>query len=299
MSASLPFFSWVQHTRSNIEIALDIYLPPESTFPTRLHEAMRYAVLKGGKRIRPLLVYAAGELFGASERLLTRAAVAIEFIHTYSLVHDDMPCMDNDELRRGRETVHIKYDESIALLVGDALQAQAFTVLAQRVNDKQIKQQLEMIKLLAQAINSIGMCAGQAVDLASVGMSLPLNRLEQMHQLKTGALLRASVLLGAYSGKLLSEVEKTALKIYSNAIGLAFQIIDDILDATIHSTLLGKTADKDKIHKKPTYVSVLGLDKSKILAEKLCFDAHQALKLFNTRAHRLYDLANLIVQRRT
>jgi farnesyl diphosphate synthase len=257
---------------------------------------MRYAVLDGGKRVRPLLVYAAGELFGAQDSALARAAAAVEMIHAYSLVHDDMPCMDDDALRRGKPTVHVKYDEATALLVGDALQAQAFALLAEGEGDP--ARQLAMLRLLTHAAGSAGMCGGQAIDLESVGAKLSLSELEQMHQLKTGALLRAAVLLGALSGKALDETETAALNAYANAIGLAFQVVDDVLDATADSVTLGKTAGKDAADNKPTYVSILGLAQSRDLAEKLRNDAHRALVPFGEKAQRLRDLADLIVQRK-
>lgn len=296
---SLSFLNWMQHFQQNIETALDIYLPPITKIPSEyLHHAMRYITLNGGKRLRPLLVYATGEMFGASTKLLTRAAVAVELIHIYSLVHDDMPCMDNSTLRHGKATIHIRYNEPTALLVGDALQAQAFSILAKINRPTQIAKQLQMISILAQAAGSFGMCGGQAIDLNSIGLKLPLKKLKKMHQLKTGSLLRAAVLLGAYSGKLiLSNIEKSTLNIYSNAIGLAFQIVDDILDVTTNSMILGKIPGQDSIKYKPTYVSILGLQKSKMLAEKLCLDAHKALYFFKKRASRLHDLTDLIIKR--
>src|SRR5450830_1943905 len=241
----VTFGDWMQATQSQVEGQLDHFLPSADSVPHKLHAAMRYALLGGGKRVRPLLVRAAGELFDADADTVARAACALEMIHVYSLVHDDMPCMDDDALRRGKPTVHIKYDEATALLVGDALQAQAFAVLAEIVDEQQAARQLKMVHLLAEAAGSAGMCGGQAIDLASVGMTLSLAELEQMHGLKTGALLRASILLGAYSGKLLSTAETAALEAYAGAIGLAFQVVDDILDATADSATLGKTAGKD------------------------------------------------------
>lgn len=207
-----------------------------------------------------------------------------------------MPCMDDDALRRGKPTVHVKYDEATALLVGDALQAQAFLVLSGGAGDAARK--LDMIRLLAHASGSIGMCGGQAIDLASVGLALSLAELEQMHRLKTGALLRAAVLLGALSGKTLSASETSALEDYANAIGLAFQVVDDVLDATADSATLGKTAGKDAADNKPTYVSILGLEESRMLAEKLRNDAHRAVMQFGNQARRLRELADLIVQRK-
>ncbi len=292
---SLDFRTWMKNTQENCEQALSEYIPQCDVVPQQLHEAMRYAALDGGKRVRPLLVFAAGRLFNAPEELIRRAACAVEMIHAYSLVHDDMPCMDDDELRRGKPTVHVRYDEATALLVGDALQAQAFIVLSEGNGDAQTK--LSMVRVLAQASGSVGMCGGQAIDLASVGLALSREQLEQMHRLKTGALLRASVLLGAMSGKTLSSSETEALYAYSAAIGLAFQVVDDILDATADSATLGKTAGKDAADNKPTYVSLLGLPASQALAAQLCNDAHNALLPFGEHAQYLHDLADLIVQR--
>jgi len=282
--------------QADMEHALADYLPSVAETPARLHEAMRYATLDGGKRVRPLLVFAAGELFGAAPQALARAAAAVEMIHAYSLVHDDMPCMDDDALRRGKPTVHVNYDEATALLVGDALQAQAFLVLSEGEGDA--SRQLAMVRLLARASGSVGMCGGQAIDLASVGIALSQPELEQMHRLKTGALLRAAVMLGAWCGKALADDETAALDRYAAAIGLAFQVVDDILDATADSAALGKTAGKDAADNKPTYVSILGLQASQVLAEKLRGDAHRAVEQFGNQAQRLRELADLIVQRK-
>nr|WP_315475937.1 farnesyl diphosphate synthase [uncultured Undibacterium sp.] len=290
------FQNWMKEIQTSVEVALNQYLPSTQAAPENLHEAMAYAVLDGGKRVRPLLVFAAGKLFEAPQELLVRAACAVEMIHAYSLVHDDMPCMDDDALRRGKPTVHKQYGEATALLVGDALQAQAFLVLSEA--NASAERKLPMLQLLAQASGSIGMCGGQAIDLASVGLALTLSELEQMHRLKTGALLRASVLLGAMSGKQLSNEEIQALDSYSSAIGLAFQVVDDVLDATADSATLGKTAGKDAADNKPTYVSLLGLDASRQLAIQLCSDAHRALSQFGESAQHLHDLADLIVQRK-
>ncbi len=290
------FNDWMKASLAEFEVHLANLLPTVHTIPAHLHEAMRYAALDGGKRVRPLLAFAAGRLFNAPSELLTRAAAALEMIHAYSLVHDDMPCMDDDALRRGKPTVHIQYNEATALLVGDALQAQAFLVLAE--GDASAERKLPMLQLLARAAGSIGMCGGQAIDLASVGLALNLAELEQMHRLKTGALLSASVLLGAMSGKNLSTEEVAALNSYADAIGLAFQVVDDVLDATADSATLGKTAGKDAADNKPTYVSLLGLEASKTLAEKLRNDAHDALLPFGEKAQHLRDLADLIVQRK-
>ncbi|MBS1170226.1 MAG: polyprenyl synthetase family protein [Burkholderiaceae bacterium] len=295
MTVSQNFNDWMLSNQRAIEDALSSYLPSVQQVPARLHEAMRYTALDGGKRVRPLLVFAAGALFDVDAGLLTRAAAAVEMIHVYSLVHDDMPCMDDDALRRGKPTVHVKYDEATALLVGDALQAQAFTVLSEGNGDA--VRTLAMIRLLAQAAGSAGMCGGQAIDLASVGKSLSLPELEQMHRLKTGALLRASVFLGALCGKMLEPGEEAALDAYANAIGLAFQVVDDILDVTADSSTLGKTAGKDAADNKPTYVSILGLDASRQMAEKLLEQAQSALLPFGSKAERLNQIAELIVHR--
>jgi farnesyl diphosphate synthase len=297
MTASRDFGDWMKHVQSTMEDALACRLPSAAVVPEQLHAAMRYAVLDGGKRVRPLLVFAAGDLFDASAALLERAAAAVEMIHAYSLVHDDMPCMDDDALRRGKPTVHVQYDEATALLVGDALQSQAFMVLAEAEGAEPARL-LAMLRLLARASGSAGMCGGQAIDLASVGLNLTLAELERMHQLKTGALLRASVLLGALAGKTLSEEETAALDAYSKAVGLAFQVVDDVLDATADSATLGKTAGKDAADNKPTYVSILGLEESKALAEQLRNDAHRALMPFGEKARRLREIADLIVQRK-
>ncbi|MYN03537.1 geranyl transferase [Pseudoduganella sp. DS3] len=292
-----PFQDWMKTVQAGMEQDLSSYLPAGDVVPAKLHAAMRYAVLDGGKRVRPLLVHAAGALTGADAAALSRAAAALEMIHAYSLVHDDMPCMDDDELRRGKPTVHVAFDEATALLVGDALQAQAFGVLA-GVDSVPPQRLVGMLRLLADAAGSAGMCGGQAIDLDSVGLSLTLEQLERMHQLKTGALLRASVVLGALAGKELTQAELAALHAYSRAIGLAFQVVDDVLDATADSATLGKTAGKDAADNKPTYVSILGLEPSIALAEKLRQDAHAALAPFGEQALRLRELADLIVQRK-
>jgi farnesyl diphosphate synthase len=297
MSAPQEFQAWMKAVQADAEGALDRFLPPAEQVPTKLHEAMRYTALGGGKRVRPLLVHASGALFGADADALARAASAVEMIHVYSLVHDDMPCMDDDDLRRGKPTVHVAYDEATALLVGDALQAQAFEVLAGTTTVPAART-VTMLRLLAEAAGSKGMCGGQAIDLDSVGLSLTLEQLERMHQLKTGAMLRVSVLLGALAGRDLASHEQEALAAYSRAIGLAFQVVDDILDATADSATLGKTAGKDAADNKPTYVSILGLEPSKALAEQLRQQAHDALAPFGEQALRLREIADLIVQRK-
>jgi farnesyl diphosphate synthase len=310
MSVQPDFHAWMQGVQAQAEEALGRFLPAASAVPARLHAAMRYTVLGGGKRVRPLLVHAAGELFtaangenaGENADAVARAACAVEMIHAYSLVHDDMPCMDDDDLRRGKPTVHVAYDEATALLVGDALQAQAFEVLAGIEDGGSAgvppARLVKMLRLLAEAAGSAGMCGGQAIDLDSVGLSLTLEELERMHQLKTGAMLRVSVLLGALAGRDIIAAEQEALAAYSRAIGLAFQVVDDVLDATADSATLGKTAGKDAAANKPTYVSILGLEPSKALAEQLRQQAHAALAPFGEQALRLRELADLIVQRK-
>jgi len=293
---SESFTVWAKQVQADMEVVLDRHLPPASALPSKLHEAMRYAVLDGGKRVRPLLVFAAGALYDAPRDAIERAAAAVEMIHAYSLVHDDMPCMDDDDLRRGKPTVHRRYDEATALLVGDALQSQAFEVLSGGSLEPECK--VAMLSQLARAAGAAGMCGGQAIDLDAVGVALALPELEQMHRLKTGALLRASVLLGAFAGSMPQASEQSALEAYADSVGLAFQVVDDILDATADSATLGKTAGKDAAHNKPTYVSILGLEPSLALAEKLRQDAYRALQPFGDAAIRLRELADLIVQRK-
>ena len=295
MTMNQAFDDWMTANQRAMEGALLSFLPLPAGATARLQEAMRYTALDGGKRVRPALVFAAGALFDADPALLARAASAVEMIHVYSLVHDDMPCMDDDALRRGKPTVHVQYDEATALLVGDALQAQAFAVLADGEGDP--ARTLAQVRLLAQAAGSGGMCGGQAIDLASIGKPLTLPELEQMHRLKTGALLRASVFLGALCGKTLAAEEEAALDHYANAIGLAFQVVDDILDATADSATLGKTAGKDAADNKPTYVTILGLDPSRQMADRLLAEALAALAPFGEKADRLRQIAELIVRR--
>lgn len=295
MADPVPFEDWMLSVQAAMEEALSTLLPASTRIPERLHDAMRYATLDGGKRVRPLLVFAAGTLFDAAPSALASAGAAVEMIHAYSLVHDDLPCMDNDVLRRGKPTVHIQYDEATALLAGDALQSQAFVVLSGLDIDP--ARTIEMLQILSKAAGSLGMCGGQAIDLASVGQPLTLEQLEQMHGLKTGALLEAAVFLGCLCGRFPGADEALALKTYARAIGLAFQVVDDILDATADSETLGKTAGKDAADDKPTYVSVLSLDHSREMAEKLRLDAHEALQMFDKKAHYLRHLADLIVQR--
>ena len=288
---------WLSDVQQQVELQLDEVLPPVTLAPATLHEAMRYAVLEGGKRVRPLLVFAAGGLGAATPQSLAKAACAVELIHAYSLVHDDMPPMDNDVLRRGKPTVHVAYGEASALLVGDALQSLAFEVLADSGASDHLV--VRMLKVLGVASGSRGMAGGQAIDLQSVGVALQRDELEQMHRLKTGALLAASVELGALCAGVTDNRALTALAEYSKAVGLAFQVVDDILDVEVDSAALGKTAGKDAAANKPTYVSLLGLDASRILAEQLRQGAHEALEQFGQSATRLLQLADFIVLRRS
>ena len=265
--------------------------------PAGLGDAMRYAVLDGGKRLRPLLVMAACEAVGGNAEAALRAACAVELIHAYSLVHDDMPCMDNDVLRRGKPTVHVKFGEAQALLAGDALQALAFELLTPAGEAISAPVQAALCRLLAQAAGCQGMAGGQAIDLASVGLPLTSAQLHEMHRLKTGALLQASVLMGAACGTA-SPAAQSALQSYGAAVGLAFQVVDDILDVTADAATLGKTAGKDAAQDKPTFVSLMGLQASTDYAQQLLAQALaslQASELDNTGA--LQALADRLVNR--
>jgi farnesyl diphosphate synthase len=284
--------------QARVESALLRFLPPSEIVPEQLHRAMRYAVLGGGKRVRPLLAFAAGELAAADPVRVEAVAAAVELIHAYSLVHDDLPCMDNDVLRRGKPTCHVEFDEATALLAGDALQPLAFQILAEHVVADDPGAQLEMLKLLALASGSRGMAGGKAIDLASVGKTLSLPELEFMHIHKTGALIRAAVVLGARCGSGLDAGELDRLERYAKTVGLAFQVVDDVLDCDASTATLGKTAGKDAAQAKPTYVSILGLARTRALAEELRAEAHAALSSFGAKAARLRELADFIVLRR-
>ena len=288
------FTDWMATTQGRTEAALSRLLPARDSIPQRLHDAMRYATLGGGKRVRPLLVFAAGELSDAPAERLAIAACAVELIHVYSLVHDDLPCMDNDVLRRGRPTCHIEFDEATALLVGVSLQTLAFELLASHPLGQH---QLEMITLLAQASGSCGMAGGQAIDLAAVGKPLEQAELELKHALKTGALIRAAVLLGALAGTPLRPEERQQLDRFAKRAGLLFQVVDDILDCTANTATLGKTAGKDAAADKPTYVTLLGLDAAREYAQDLRHEALAALSGFGARARRLTELADFICHR--
>ncbi|MGA8862960.1 MAG: polyprenyl synthetase family protein [Gallionella sp.] len=291
------FQGWISAQQARFEVELGELLPQSVTAPQRLHEAMRYAVLDGGKRVRPLLAFAAGELAGAAADRLNIVAAAVELIHAYSLVHDDMPCMDDDVLRRGKPTCHVQYDEATALLVGDSLQALAFQLLAEHRLSDDAQRQLEMVKLLATASGSRGMAGGQAIDLASVGKSLTLPELEFMHIHKTGALIRAAVLLGAHCGSV-SSAQLEKLDHFAKLIGLAFQVVDDVLDCEADTATLGKTAGKDADNGKPTYVSLLGIQGARDMAQRLHREALEELAGFGGSAQRLRQLADFIVLRK-
>ena len=280
-----------------METALQRLLPAPDVVPERLHRAMHYAVLGGGKRVRPLLSFAAGELTQADPARVEVVAAAVEMIHAYSLAHDDLPCMDNDTLRRGRPTCHVEFDEATALLAGDALQPLAFQLLAEHVVADDPGAQLEMLRILALASGSRGMAGGQAIDLASVGKTLSLPELEFMHIHKTGALIRAAVVLGARCGRDLDAKQIAGLERFAKTIGLAFQVVDDVLDCAASTATLGKTAGKDAARAKPTYVSILGLARARELAEELRAEAHAALAPFGATAARLRELADFIVLR--
>ena len=291
---TFDFGVWLQAGSARAEAALDLRLDSAQLLPQRLHEAMRYAAQGGGKRIRPLLVFAAGELGNANSKVLDAAAAAIEMIHAYSLVHDDLPCMDDDDLRRGRPTVHKAFDEATALLVGDALQTKAFEVLVGTQGTAEMR--LSLIGELSKASGSLGMAGGQAIDLESVGQKIDLAALKQMHAMKTGALLSCAVRMGAIAAEL-DAVALTQLTQYSTALGLAFQVVDDVLDATADSQTLGKTAGKDAADDKPTYVTLMGLEYAQNQAKELQSLALDSLAPFGPKADALRALARLVVER--
>ena len=292
------FPAWCAQQLGVVEQALTGWVGAQA--PETLARAMRYAVLDGGKRLRPLLVLAASEAVGGHASAALRAACSVELIHAYSLVHDDMPCMDNDGRRRGKPTVHDKFGEADALLAGDALQALAFELLVpEDAGQIPVTMQAELCRLLARAAGSEGMAGGQAIDLASVGKQLNREQLQHMHRLKTGALLQASVCMGVACGAAASAV-RLALDYFGAAVGLAFQVVDDILDVVADSATLGKTAGKDAVHDKPTYVSLLGLQAAKDYAQQLHQEALQALHasgLGEVQTARLRALADMVVQR--
>jgi farnesyl diphosphate synthase len=307
--ASFDLASWSAAHLSAVEQALNLWVTSDVPqgldhgAPAALVDAMRYAVLDGGKRLRPLLVLAAHEAVceptdtGAAQAAL-RSACAVELIHAYSLVHDDLPCMDNDVLRRGKPTVHVQFGQASALLAGDALQALAFELLTPSDSTVPEATQARLCGLLSRAAGSAGMAGGQAIDLASVGMSLSEHQMREMHQLKTGALLQGSVMMGAHCCGMPDATALAALESYGASMGLAFQVVDDILDVTSDSSTLGKTAGKDAHHNKPTYVSLLGLQASQTYAQVLLAQALAALDGSGlVRTHALRALADMVVNR--
>ena len=297
-TTTIDFAAWSHAHLQRVEATLQRVLPAPDIAPQRLHQALRYAVLEGGKRVRPLLAFAAGELANADPERVALAGAAVELIHAYSLVHDDLPCMDDDVLRRGKPTCHVEYDEPTALLVGDALHSLAFQVLGDYRLAEDAKTQLEMVKLLAAAAGSRGMAGGQAIDLESVGKALTVTELEFMHIHKTGAIIRASALLGARCGSGLGPRELGQLDLFAKLIGLAFQVVDDVLDAEGSTATLGKTAGKDAKDHKPTYVSAIGVARARELAQELRQNALDALAGFGERALRLRQIADFIVLRK-
>ncbi|MBS3912388.1 MAG: polyprenyl synthetase family protein [Hydrogenophaga sp.] len=292
---SPSFAAWRESQQAAVERALSQWVSPDA--PAGLGEAMRYAVLDGGKRLRPLLALATSVAVGGSPAAAMRAACAVELIHAYSLVHDDMPCMDNDVLRRGKPTVHVRFGEAQALLAGDALQALAFELLVPDDGSMAPDMAASLCRLLARSAGASGMAGGQAVDLASVGLALDQAALEAMHRLKTGALLQASVMMGAATGQVSAAV-LAQLAQYGASLGLAFQVVDDILDVTADSATLGKTAGKDAACDKPTFVSLLGLEPAQAYAGQVLDQAHAALAQTGlTQLDTLHALADWVGHR--
>ena len=294
---STDFQAWSRETAARVESALAELLPPSRVAPSRLHDAMRYSTLGGGKRVRAMLVYGAGAVTGAADERLRIVASAVEMIHAYSLIHDDLPCMDDDVLRRGKPTCHVEFDEATALLAGDALQSLAFQLMAENDVAESAEAQVRMLHIFAAACGSRGMAGGQAIDLDAVGKTITLPELEFMHILKTGALIRASVLMGAHCGSPLDPSRLDHLDRYAKCIGLAFQVVDDILDEEGDAATLGKTAGKDKANAKPTYPSLMGLADAKRFASELLRDGLEAVSSFGDEAARLRQIANFIVHR--
>lgn len=290
----------LQRYQERVEWALEQRLPSADIAPLHLHQAMRYSTLEGGKRIRPVLLYATGEALGVPLEQLDGAACAIECIHVYSLVHDDLPAMDDDELRRGKPTCHIAYDEATAILVGDALQSLAFQILASdQMESIDSSRRLRMIQELARASGSLGMAGGQAIDMAATGHKLSLEELEAMHRYKTGALIRTSVRLGALAAAQVTATQLQHLDSYAAAIGLAFQIRDDILDVEADTETLGKPQGSDQARDKPTYTSLLGLEGARQKAQELHQLAMQSLETFDESADPLRWISAYIVDRKS
>lgn len=293
------FQTWTTSKQAQIEQVLETALANKPQLPEKLLRAMRYSALGGGKRVRALLCYAAAELCQTEQKIADAGAAAVELIHAYSLVHDDMPCMDNDDFRRGKPSCHKQFDDATALLVGDALQSLAFEILSQPDLCKEAKIegakiQVALVQTLASASGMAGMAGGQALDLAAVGLPLTQEALENMHRLKTGALIQAAAKLGAANG---NAAQQEAIKLYAENLGLAFQVVDDILDVEADSATLGKTAGKDALENKPTYVSILGLDAAKQHAKQLFEAALTAIEPFGENAAHLRGLAHFVIQR--
>ena len=293
------FKEFLLFSRQRVDKSLEDLLKPLMTHqPKRLHQAMHYAVMNPGKRVRPMLVYAAGQTLGVPVSHLNVPACAVELIHAYSLIHDDLPAMDDDALRRGQPTCHVKFDEATAILAGDALQAQAFHCLSSHNQHFSAETRLKMIEQLSFASGSRGMCGGQAIDLESVGKPLDIVQLENMHIHKTGALIRAAVNLGALAAENADDADLKKLDHYAMCIGLAFQIHDDILDIEGSAEVLGKTQGKDAANDKPTYPGLLGLEGAREKAQSLRQDALEQLAGFDHRADPLRGLADYIVERK-
>lgn len=289
---------YLEQCRHHFEAILQQALPADTIQPQRLHQAMHYATTNGGKRVRPVLVYATGEALGVAAGQLDGAACAVELIHAYSLVHDDLPAMDDDDLRRGQPTCHVTYDEATAILTGDALQTLAFKTLCREdLLPVEPAVRLQMIEELANASGSRGMAGGQALDLEAVGQQIDLTQLEAMHIHKTGALIRASVRLGALGAPAASDQQRQKLDHYAKCIGLAFQVHDDILDIEGKTEILGKTQGKDHANNKPTYPSLMGLEAAREMAQRLHQEAITSLDTFDQRADPLRWIANYIIER--
>jgi len=293
MHPDLAFAVWAQERQRRVEEVLDRSLGGHDGAPGKLVEAMRYAVLGGGKRMRPLLAYAAGELVDASPDVVDGPAAAVEMVHAYSLAHDDLPCMDDDVLRRGKPTCHVAFGEAMALLAGDALQAHAFAALV----SSRVPLPARACAMLADAAGAAGMAGGQAIDLLHVGKPMTLPDLTSMHRMKTGALIRASILLGGMCGRSLSAGDEASLDAFARAAGLAFQVVDDVLDVEGSDDSLGKTAGKDAAQHKVTFVTLLGLVEAKARARTLHDEALRALEPLGPRTRRLAELADWIASR--
>ena len=297
MSSRPSFDQWKSDVLTEVDQGLDQWLPKADQTPTTLHSAMHYAVKSPGKRIRSLIACASGDLFGAKIKDTVHSAVAIELIHTYSLVHDDLPCMDNDELRRGKPTVHVAFDEATAMLVGDALQPLAFNVLVNQQTKLDYEVRLKQVKVLSESIGSIGMVGGQAIDLSQIGMPMTQSELELMHSKKTGALFLASAELGALCGTAYSDSWEEPLRNYVRQIGFGFQVVDDILDSSSSTETLGKSAGKDLRDNKPTYVTLFGLNRAKEMASEIAENTKNILRVLPRKGGYLSDIAELVFDR--